>query len=66
MWYNLTMDAISVTEAAERLGLSRTRVYQLIYEHKLDCRISGKTRLVPVDSLRAFQRQRAERNTAAA
>lgn len=65
MWYNPGMNVVSVTAAAQMLGLSRARIYQLIYERKLDCRISGKTRLVPVESLRRYQRQRAERNTAA-
>ena len=46
--------AISIAEAARRLGLGRTRVYELIGEGRLKIRKCGRRSLVAVADLERF------------
>lgn len=50
-------DLIGATEAAERLGLSRMRVNQLIAENKLESILVGKSHAITLSSVRAMELQ---------
>jgi excisionase family DNA binding protein len=45
-------------QAAERLGISRSRVYKLISEGTLPSITIGKSRRVPADALRRWVKER--------
>lgn len=45
---------LGVKEAAAFIGLSRSRLYELISEHKIEARKLGARTVVPIASLRAF------------
>ncbi len=51
--------AISVEECAEALGLSRAKIYLLMDTEGLPSVKFGKSRRIPVDSLREWLRARA-------
>lgn len=59
--------ALSVTEAAEALGISRPSVYQLIaQENGLPSFRCGRRRLIPVAALRAWIEAEAQAGGGAA
>lgn len=45
---------LGVKDAATFIGLSKSRLYELIAEQKIDARKLGARTVVPVASLRAF------------
>lgn len=45
---------LGVKDAADFIGLSRSRLYELIGEQKIEARKLGSRTVVPVASLRAF------------
>jgi excisionase family DNA binding protein len=49
-----------VEEAAEWLGLSRTKAYELVYQQKLPSVTIGRSRRVPLAALEAFVEQLIE------
>lgn len=51
---NFCLIAVSVAEAAHRLSLGRTKVYQLLESGELRSRKSGRRRLVNVASIHAY------------
>ena len=50
----MTPDAISVTEAASRLGVGRTKLYENLSSGELASFYNGRRRLIPVDSIKDF------------
>lgn len=46
--------ALSPTEAAEALGVSRSEIYRLMAEGSIRSKKVGRRRLIPVDEARAF------------
>jgi excisionase family DNA binding protein len=45
---------LGVKDAADFIGLSRSRLYELIAEDKIEARKLGSRTVVPVASLRAY------------
>jgi excisionase family DNA binding protein len=45
---------LGVRDAADFIGLSRSRLYELIAEDKIEARKLGSRTVVPVASLRAY------------
>jgi excisionase family DNA binding protein len=50
------MEAVlcSISDAAKALGLGRSKLYELIAEHRLETVTIGRRRLVRVESVRAL------------
>lgn len=48
-------DLIGATQAAERLGVSRMRVNQMLDEHKLPSILIGKTHAIPLSAVKALE-----------
>jgi len=48
---------LTVPEAAERRGLSRPYVYELVREGRLECVRVGRTILIRTSSVRRFKRR---------
>ncbi|MFD7294129.1 helix-turn-helix domain-containing protein [Streptomyces sp. NPDC059897] len=55
-----TPEALTVPEVMEKLRLSRFKVYDLIRSNELRSITIGRARRIPVDSVRAFMRDRLE------
>jgi excisionase family DNA binding protein len=55
---------ITVTEAARRLGVGRSTLYDLIRSHRLRTVKIGRRRLVPVDALTACVAELTEETVA--
>ena len=52
--------ALTVAEAMTALRLSRSKIYDLIRSKELPSYTSGRARRIPVDSVRAYMRDRLE------
>lgn len=51
-------EEISLTEAADLLKVSRTRIWQIIQEGRLSARKIGKQWVITRESVEAYDRQR--------
>lgn len=45
---------LSITEAAAQLGISRSRIYELLRDRELSARKLGRRTLIPRDAVAAF------------
>ncbi|MDI5971414.1 helix-turn-helix domain-containing protein [Streptomyces sp. SL13] len=57
-------EALTVPEVMAALRMSRSKVYDLIRSRQLPSFTAGRSRRVPVESLRAFIVQQTEENAA--
>ncbi|WP_327662432.1 MULTISPECIES: helix-turn-helix domain-containing protein [unclassified Streptomyces] len=55
-----TPEALTVPEVMKALRLSRFKVYDLIRSNELPSITIGRARRIPVDSVRAYMRDRLE------
>jgi excisionase family DNA binding protein len=55
--------AVRVTEAADALGVSRSKVYQMVASGELPTVEIGGARRVPVEALRSLVSSQLERRT---
>ncbi|MFH8567495.1 helix-turn-helix domain-containing protein [Streptomyces sp. Pv4-95] len=55
-----SIDALRVPEVMTALRLSRSKVYDLIRSNELPSITIGRARRIPVDSVRAYMRDRLE------
>ncbi|GGV04258.1 hypothetical protein GCM10010495_14960 [Kitasatospora herbaricolor] len=63
--FDPTLVALTVEEAARRLGIGRTTMYALIRDGEIESVPIGRLRRVPAEALTTYVRSRMRKNSAA-